>query len=364
MRILQISEEMRKDFNKVVMHPLQSYEWGEFRKKTGIKIIRRGIYDGGELVSAFQLSIHSIPNTSLKIGYLPKSVFPTKEILEELANIGKKENCIFIQLEPNEQMVSDSASPTGENRQIDKLLNSSQYSLKQSAHPLFTKYTFQLDLTKTEEELLKNLHPKTRYNIKVAERHGVLVSVDNTDAAFEKYWALTQETTKRQRFYAHTKHYHKSQWETLNHVYSSSKTRISHTSQTINPDQLTSHLFTATYQNKVLTTMLFFVFHDTLYYPYGASSNENRNVMHSTLTMWEAIKWGKKLGLKKFDMWGSLSSNPDPNNPWYGFHLFKKRFNPEHIEYVGSLDLVIKPFFYEIYKIADILRSFYLKIKR
>ena len=57
---------------------------------------------------------------------------------------------------------------------------------------------------------------------------------------------------------------------------------------------LTAHLFKATYDNEILVTWILFVMGDTLYYPYGASSNNHREVMASNLMMWEAIKFGKK----------------------------------------------------------------------
>ena len=85
--------------------------------------------------------------------------------------------------------------------------------------------------------------------------------------------------------------------------------------------------------------------------------------MASNLMMWEVIKFGKKLGLKKFDMWGALEPNPDTNDPWYGFHKFKQGYGAEHIEFIGSYDLVINPLLYQIYKVTDKLRWFILKIK-
>lgn len=338
MTIRSISDVDKKEFNAVVSHPLQSFEWGEFRKKTGVKVIRRGVFDGGTLVAGFQLTIHKIPRTKFTIGYLPKGDMPTKEVIEELKKIGRDEKCLFIQLEPNSTHLENGTW---------KMEN---LGLRPAAHPLFTKYTFVLDISKAEEEILKNMHPKGRYNIKVANKHSVKVVEDNSEKAFETYWQLTEETTKRQGFYAHTKHYHKYQWETF-----------AHNSDT---NGLSSHLFLAKYEGKVLTAMLFFVFHDTLYYPYGASSNDHRNVMHSNLTMWEAIRFGKKLGLKKFDMWGAMGPDPDPKDPWYGFHNFKQKFGPQHVEFVGSYDLVINPVLYQGYKIADKLRWFLLKVKK
>jgi len=338
-----IASKDKERYNEIITHPLQAWEWGEFREKTGITIIRRGVFNNDRLTNGFQLTIHPIPHTPWTIGYLPKGEIPTKEVLEELTIIGKKNNCIFIQLEPNIQV-------QGARDKVQALVQCSKFKVQSSTHPLFTKYTFILDLTKSEEDLLKNMHPKTRYNIKIAKKHNVEVKEDNSQKAFERYWELTQNTTKRQKFYAHTKKYHTLQWETLSHK--------------ITDNNLTSHLFTAVYQGKILTTMLFFVFHDTLYYPYGASSNESRNVMHSTLTMWEAILWGKKHGFKAIDMWGALGPNPNINDPWIGFHTFKERFNPKHVEHIGSYDLIINPLLYQLYKAADKLRWLYLKLKR
>ena len=325
-----------RDFNKKVDHPLQACEWGQFREKTGIKVIRD---------DDFQLTIHKIPKLPFSIGYLPKGNLPDKKLVEKLREIGKENNCIFIQLEPNvpASMVNDKWSMVNNN-------------LVPAAHPLFTKYTFQLDLTKSEEELLKNMHPKTRYNIKVAEKHGVKIIEDNSDKAFTEYLKLTEETTKRQKFFAHTKSYHELMWQTLK----------ANSAQTTDYSKLTAHLLLAQYKPKsvvgspkTLAAWILFTFKDTLYYPYGASSDKHRETMASNLIMWEAIKFGKKLGLKKFDMWGALGSDPDPKDPWYGFHKFKQGYGAKLVEFIGSYDLVINPVLYKLYKVADKIRWLY-----
>jgi len=308
-------------------HPLQSPKWGEFREKTGVKVI-------GE--NGLQITIHPVPHTKFTIGYLPKGPDITQTMLNKLLEIGRKENCIFIQLEPN----------------IEKA-NQKEYhfqNLYKASHPLFTKYTFILDLTKTEEELLKNMGQKTRYNIRVAEKRGVKVIEDNSDKAFEEYLRLTKETTTRQNFYAHGEKYHRLMWETLKNQKSDS-------------NELSAHLLKATYNGKILVTWILFVLDDTLYYPYGASSSEYREVMASNLMMWETIKFGKRLGLKKFDMWGALGPNPDIKDPWYGFHRFKEGYGPRLTEFVGSYDFVINGKMYLAYKLLNKARWAILKIR-
>jgi len=159
-------------------HPLQSPAWGDFRKAMGIDVVR---------LNNWLITFHKIPLIPWTIGYFPKGPKPSQKMIELLLDLGRKKRAIFIQLEPNAV--------------VHFKFQISNFKLKPSHHPLFTKYTFVLDLTKSEEELLKTMHPKTRYNIKVAQKHGVIVKEDNT--AFEAYLTLTQETTARQGFYAH-----------------------------------------------------------------------------------------------------------------------------------------------------------------
>ena len=74
-------------------HPLQSEKWAEFREKTGVKVINfENIF----------ITIHSIPHTKYKIGYVPKGPALNEKMLDDFFILGKKENCIFIQFEPNE----------------------------------------------------------------------------------------------------------------------------------------------------------------------------------------------------------------------------------------------------------------------
>jgi lipid II:glycine glycyltransferase (peptidoglycan interpeptide bridge formation enzyme) len=278
-------------------------------------------------IHGWQLTFHKIPHTPFTIGYFPRGPMPSKAMLATLATLAKEKNAIFIQLEPN---VIENFKLKTEN-----------YGLRPSHHPLFPKYTFILDLTKSEEELLKVMHSKTRYNIRVAQKHCVVIQEDDSQKAFEAYLQLMRETTQRQGFLAHNETYHRTMWQTL------SKAGI-------------AKLWTATYQGKILAAWIIFCWKNTIYYPYGSSSREHRDVMAPNLLLWEIIRWGKLQGFKKFDLWGALSPNPDPNDPWYGFHRFKEGYSPNLVEFIGSYDLVLQPMLYKFYTIADKLRWFYL----
>lgn len=343
--IREVTLEEKKTYNRVVTHPLQAWEWGEFRQKTGVKVVRLGAFDGKKLLAGVQMTIHRIPHTNYTIGYIPKSVEPTAELLSELGVIGKKNKCIFIKIEPNLEVQSSPAQRDKVQSYNSKLKN---YQLVSSLHPLFTTYTFQIDLTKSEEELLANMNSKTRYNVRLAQKRGVVVEEDDSPEAFDRYLELTMETTKRQGFYAHNEQYHRNMWKNLG----------------TGSNEPIAHLLTAKFDKKILVTWVVFLFNNVLYYPYGASSNEHREVMASNLMMWEAMKWGKSRGATSFDLWGALGPDPDPMDPWYGFHRFKEGYGARHVEFVGSYDLVLNPFLYTVYNHLHRLRWLVLRLKK
>ena len=305
---------MINNINKRAIHPLQSWEWGEFREAWGNKVVR---------LSNFQIIFSKVPFTNFKIGTVIRGPKPTKKDIEEVINIAKKENAIFVKFEPNvlyDEKLEDEIKSFGLVR----------------GRRLFTPTSFWIDLTKSEDELLKNFHPKTRYNIRLAQKQGVEVTEDNSDKAFEKYLELTNETSKRQGFYAHTEKYHRLMWKYLK------------------PAGI-AHLLVAKYKEEIITTWILFAFKDFLYYPYGASTDKYKNVMANNLMMWEAIRLGRSLGLKTFDLWGREEGK--------GFTRFKEGYNPKVIEFIGSWDLVINKPLYYLYRIAEELRWKFLRLK-
>lgn len=302
-----LTEKDKTQYNRLVTHVIQSWEWGEFRKSIGTKLKRYGLFEKGKMVTAFQITFHKIPLLNQYVGYLPKGPVPDRNLATALEKIGKEENCTVIKIEPNIKVGSSMTSTP------------SQFKL--SPKPYFTKYNFVLDLTKSEEELLKNMHPKTRYNIKVSEKKGVKVEIRTDDKAFEMYIKLYFDTTKRQGYHGHNIEYHKKAWEIMKQA---NMARIA----------------IGFYQKKPLCTWMLYNFQDKLYYPYGGSSDEHREVMASTGVCWNAIKVGKSLKLKSFDLWGALSPDAATNHPWQGFNRFKKGFGADLVEYVGTYDLI------------------------
>jgi lipid II:glycine glycyltransferase (peptidoglycan interpeptide bridge formation enzyme) len=340
MLIRALRNDERELFNSAVRHPLQTWEWGEFRKKTGLEIERLGLFDGGKLKQSLQVTFHPIPFINKTAGYIPKGFMPDENQLSSLRKLGKEHNALFVKLEPN---VSQLASSAGEgHKKIRKFLKDHGC---QPGRSLFTRYTFELDLQKTEEELFSQLSSKTRYNIKVAKKNNVEIFENSTKEGLETYLKILSETTSRQGFYAHTPDYFRKMWEELK-------------------DSGMIKIFNAVYQKKVLVSWIVFILGDTIYYPYGASTREHRDVMASNLMMWEIIRFGKSQNCKNFDMWGSLGPEPDPKDPWFGFHRFKKGYGGELKEFIGTYDLVLDPTMYPLFRFAENWRWKFLRFRK
>jgi len=317
-------------------HPLQSWFWGRARQEMGLEILRLAELKNKKITNLFQISFHRIPFLKKKIGYLPRSVFPSKEVLDFLYHYGKKNKIIFIKIEPyvNKFQILNPKFQT----------KNKKYKIQKSPHPLFPDWTQILDISKSEEELLKNMHQKTRYNIKLAQKKGVVVKEDSSNNGFKIFSKLYFETCKRQGYFGHNLKYHQIVWKNL-------KNKI-------------AHILIAYYQDKPLAAYQIWIYKNIAYYTYGGSSEKYRNFMGANLLMWEAIKLAKNLGAEKFDMWGSLPPNYQKNHSWAGFTRFKQGYGGKFVEMIGSFDLVINPFFYKIYNLLYFIRHLFLIIKK
>lgn len=334
MIVREFEDNEKNLYNSRVNHVIQSWEWGEFRKKTGLDLVRMGHFENDKLSTAYQLTFHKVPLFPQTIGYMPKGPMPDAKMIETLQDIAGEKNAAFIKMEPN-VLVNEKLK-----MKIEKLTG-----LVKSNKPLFTKYNFLIDLTKTEDQLLAAMHPKTRYNIGLAQRYGVEVYESTEQIDFDIYLKLYFETTKRQKYFGHTPGYHKLVWQTLA------------------PAKM-ARVLIARYKAKPLVAWMLFNFKDTMYYPYGGSSTENKEVMASNIVAWEAIKLAKKNGLKIFDMWGALGPKANDKDPWYGFHRFKAGYGPTHVEYIGTYDLILKNAIYKSLNAADRLRWIMLRMRR
>ena len=310
------------------MHIVQSPVWEKFKQSFGTPTVR---------VGEIFYTKHALPFTGKFYAYCPK-VDPFKIDFFVLKDSLKKENCIGINFDvPNVLTTSSQA------KEAQDIFAKSGCVF--AAKSTFTQYNLLLDLNPSERELLANMHPKHRYNIKLAQKNGVTVREAKTKEDFETFYTLLLDTSKRQGFYIHPKNYYQKIWEVLG-------------------AQGVAKILIAFYENEPLASWMFFIYDGVIYYPYGGSSERHKNLYASNLLGWEGILLGKKHNCTQFDMWGANANLDDKTDPYFGFTNFKLKFGAKHVQYIPSYDLVLEPVFYKTFNLANKLRWAFLGFKK
>lgn len=172
--------------------------------------------------------------------------------------------------------------------------------------------TLQLDLTKSEEQLLKEMKPKTRYNIKVAQKRGVVVKQSKDIAAFINLW----KSSAYLRFALPQSKEIAALWQAFGKK---------------------AHLLLVYNGTHLLAGVLIARSQDTAFYMYAASNKIGKKLFAPTLVAWEAIRLAKKLKLKIFDFEGIYDSRYSSTRSWRGFTKFKEGFGVKVVEFPKTL---------------------------
>jgi lipid II:glycine glycyltransferase (peptidoglycan interpeptide bridge formation enzyme) len=317
-----LQEGEKEQFDSLATHPLQTYEWGEFRSQTSsvASVVRIGNIEKKE-GKVFQIFFHKIPGIKKTVAYIPRTLSPNKQELAQIITIAKENNAAFIKFEP-----------------IEPGLNTGIVSKS-----ILPNHTFYIDIKKTESDLLSSMHEKARYNVRLAQRKGVVVEEETTKIGLRKFIDILTATEKRQGFYAHTPNYYELLFETLA------------------PNGM-FRILNAYSDKKVVGSLGLFVFKDFLYYPYGGFDYEKRSLMAPQLLHFEAMRLGKKLGLSTYDLWGSYKNAPNENDPWWGFYRLKAGLGGDEVHFPKTIDIPLNPI-YPALILADKARWLALKIK-
>jgi peptidoglycan pentaglycine glycine transferase (the first glycine) len=186
-----------------------------------------------------------------------------------------------------------------------------------------------IDLRPSEEAILAQMKPKGRYNIHVAQRHGVSVVEATSPQGLADFQTLYEETAARQGMQAKPCDY----FETLLSL--------------LSPRRGVS-IFFAEYEGLRLATALVVYFGRTASYFYGGSRDIHRDVMAPYLLHFEAMRKAKSLGYDSYDLWGIAPPN-QPNHPWTNFSAFKSKFGGSEVHFVPTLDHIYDSVAYASY---------------
>lgn len=334
-----IKPEERDYFNNFIAgvpkgHILQSYEWGELKAKTGWQPLRLIVEEDNKPIAAISILKREIPGIKKSIFYAPRGpVFDIEDekvfdfLLAEVKKLAGQHKAIFLKIDPD---------VPSENKSFRELLLSRGFKSAETGEGfegIQPKYVFRLDITPDSETLLANMHSKTRYNIRLAERKGVKIKTDCTKDDLKIFYQILLETTARDKFLVRSYSYFEDMWDYL-------------------VERGYGKLFLAEYNGEYIAGTLALIFGKKTWYLYGASSNKHRNVMPNYLIQWTMIQWAKEQGCTLYDFRG-VPGDLSEDNPLYGLYRFKKGFNGVYTEFVGEFDLIYSPFYYWLWHTVE-----------
>ncbi len=182
-------------------------------------------------------------------------------------------------------------------------------------------FVFRLDLRgKTEDELFAAFAAKTRYNIRVAEKNGVVVTIGG-ESDLDEFTRIMKVTGERDGFATRPESYFRGLLRELGPC---------------------ARLYTAKLDGKMIAATIAIQYGNKTWYLYGASDNAYRNAMPNYLLQWEMIRWAVESGCEIYDFRG-VSGDLSPENPLYGLYRFKKGFSGELTEFCGEFNLITRP---------------------
>lgn len=316
-------------------HFLQTWEWGEVKRGMGwnpqpLLLEEDGVIKGALLILEKRLPI---PGLRRSIFYSPRGPVTdvhNQQLCQALfagaEQIARQSGAIFLKIDP------DVKASDQEFRTILQECGFRKNETGLDFEGVQPAFVFQLDISRPAEQLLENMHGKTRYNIRLAQKKGVTVRTAAGKEDLPKFYAILQETAQRDRFLIRGYEYFEMIWDQM-------------------VENGLAQIFLAEYQGQVISATLALILGRKAWYLYGASSNEYRNVMPNYLIQWEMIRWAQDQGCLIYDFRG-VSGDMDETNPLYGLYRFKKGFNGELIEFVGDWDKVYAPLWYWVWSRA------------
>ena len=348
MRILETEkdEEEYKNFliNNERCDFQQSLEWAKL-KNAWIREVILAEDENKKIIGSLLILIRKFPlfGDLMYSARGPVCDIHNKQVLSQITEgaklLAKKYKAFGLRLEPEVEL---------HDNKFREIVSNLGYYIKDDAksfkEEIQAKNVLRLYLKgKTEEEIFNNFHPKTRYNVRIAIKKGVIIK-EGTKENLKDFYKIMVITGIRDGFIVRPLEYFERMYDCMG------------------PENM--KILIAYYKDKPISSTILINYGNKSSYLYGASSNEHRNLMPNYLLQWEMIKIALKNKSVLYDLRG-IEGKADNSN---GLYRFKKGFGADYIELIGEVNYAFKPLTYKLYRIFEKLyrniRSTKERIKR
>jgi peptidoglycan pentaglycine glycine transferase (the first glycine) len=300
-------------------HILQTSTWGQLKSVFGWFALSVQAPDCGA-----QILFRRLP-LGLTFAYIPKGPVGSgwQQLWPAIDRACRQRRAVFLKVEPD--CDTGAAPEDGE--------DFSGFTPAASIQP---RRTVVVDLHGSEEDWLERMKQKTRYNIRLAERKGVVVRPSEDMESFQR---LMEITGRRDGFGVHASAYYRRAYELF------AKDRR-------------CALLAAEFEGRPLAAIMVFASGRRAWYFYGASSDEERSRMPTYLLQWEAMRWAARRGCTEYDLWGIPDAEEDElesqftgrSDGLWGVYRFKRGFGGRVVRSPGAWDRIYAPRLYAIYR--------------
>jgi peptidoglycan pentaglycine glycine transferase (the first glycine) len=355
-------------------HLLQTWEWSQVKAKYGWEPMPIVWHDepsegfkpseGYKPVAAAMILKRRIPiggfAARLNILYIPKgplidwsNELLRNRVLDDLQSFAKGQGAIFLKIDPDVMLGTGVPewSPTSSDVKIEHLNNDGQAvmsALKRrgwgfSSDQIQFRNTVMIDLSPSEDDLLARMKQKTRYNVRLAGKKGVVVRVGNKND-LPMLYKMYAETSLRDGFVIRDEGYYRTVWETF-----------------MESEAPTCMPLIAEVDGEPVAAIFLFYFAGRAYYIYGMSHGAHREKMPNYLLQWEAMRRAKAAGCNFYDLWGAPDEFNESDSMW-GVFRFKEGLGGQVVRTLGAWDFTPRPFWYKLYseiipRVLDMMRS-------
>lgn len=323
-------------------HILQTRQWGDLKSRFGwqaVRVVSALPASGGSGRTGAQILFRPLP-LGFSIGYIPKgplnqagSAGHTAEwesLWPEIDAVCRDRRAAFLKVEPDVYESNAEGNPVM-SRKI------APPGFLPGEHAIQPARTLLVNIQGEEDEILNRMKQKTRYNIRLAHRKGILVS---TSSDLEAFYRLMLVTADRDRFPVHSQAYYQSAYDLFH-------------------PEGACELFQAEYAGLPVACLMVFARGSRAWYFYGASSDVHRELMPAYLLQWEAIRWARRRGCQVYDLWGVPDQEMDileqqfahRSDGLWGVYRFKRGFGGQLHRSPGPWDRVYQPFLYRLYRL-------------
>lgn len=195
-----------------------------------------------------------------------------------------------------------------------------EHNLHKAPRDILPPSTLLIDLRPSEDALLARMHPKTRYNIRLAERRGVAVTLGSAED-LPAWYTLYLATMER----------HHLEPMPLHHFTTLLQERAEGTASPVKTVLLMART------EKPVAGMLLAIGKSRATYLYGASDISRRELMASHAVQWAAMRLAKAHGCADYDLFGAAPRGDEPH-ALARVHRFKAGFGGRLVHREGCWD--------------------------